>query len=196
MNTFIVVLTCALAVFIPILSAQLISSDTTESEEGDGGSVSVISSTRSNTDSSDAHIKSSRCVAKESPRKPWDPPFPSSSKTRKENDWLVLRKLSPRKFTQNGGDEEHEETTGDMDAPPITTDGQPHDNKKWYKPVISVIWNIVGVLAGILLVLLSIALVIYCLAWFIVYHTEARLGEARRGLVKGGEMRLCLCSRG
>jgi len=50
---------------------------------------------------------------------------------------------------------------------------------------------------GVLLLLVAYALLIaWCLALFIVYQTEARLGEARRGLVQGGEMRLCLCARG
>jgi hypothetical protein len=47
-----------------------------------------------------------------------------------------------------------------------------------------------------LLILLFAMLIAHCLAWFIVYKTEARLGEARRGLVQGGEMKLCLCARG
>jgi hypothetical protein len=34
----------------------------------------------------------------------------------------------------------------------------------------------------------------HCLAWFIVYKTEARLGEVRKGLLRGGDMRVCLCA--
>jgi hypothetical protein len=62
--------------------------------------------------------------------------------------------------------------------------------------VMTVVWPILAVLAGMLLILLFALLIAHCLAWFIVYKTEARLGEARRGLVQGGEMRLCLCARG
>lgn len=39
-------------------------------------------------------------------------------------------------------------------------------------------------------------LVSHCLAWFLVYKTEARLGDMRTGLLRGGEMKLCLCGRG
>jgi ABC-type Fe3+-siderophore transport system permease subunit len=53
-----------------------------------------------------------------------------------------------------------------------------------------------AILVGILLLFAYAVLIAYCLAWFLVYHTEARLLEARRGLTQGGEMRLCLCSRG
>ncbi|KAF2728657.1 hypothetical protein EJ04DRAFT_581182 [Polyplosphaeria fusca] len=50
---------------------------------------------------------------------------------------------------------------------------------------------------GILLFIFGFAvLTAHCLAWFIVYKTEARLGEVRRGVVRGGEMRVCLCARG
>ena len=38
-------------------------------------------------------------------------------------------------------------------------------------------------------------LVAHCITWFVVYKTEARLGDVRRGLLKGGDMRICLCAR-
>jgi hypothetical protein len=33
------------------------------------------------------------------------------------------------------------------------------------------------------------------MAWFIVSKTEARLGEVRKGLLRGGDMRVCLYAR-
>ncbi|KAF2690598.1 hypothetical protein K458DRAFT_382160 [Lentithecium fluviatile CBS 122367] len=39
-------------------------------------------------------------------------------------------------------------------------------------------------------------LIAHCLAWFIVYKTESRLGEVRKGLLRGGDMRVCLCAHG
>jgi hypothetical protein len=68
--------------------------------------------------------------------------------------------------------------------------------EKESKSLMAVVWTILAILAGIVLVLGAVVLMIHCLAWFIVYQTEARLGEARRGLLAGGEMRLCLCGRG
>jgi hypothetical protein len=43
--------------------------------------------------------------------------------------------------------------------------------------------------------LLFTVLIAHCLAWFIVYKAEARLGELRAGILRGGEMRVCLCTR-
>jgi hypothetical protein len=60
--------------------------------------------------------------------------------------------------------------------------------------VVSAIWICVGILAFLLFVLAFAILIAHCLAWFLVYETEARLGEARRGIMQGGEMRLCLCA--
>jgi hypothetical protein len=61
--------------------------------------------------------------------------------------------------------------------------------------VVSTIWICVGMLAFLLFVLAFAILIAHCLAWFLVYKTEARLGEARRGIMQGGEMRLCLCAK-
>jgi hypothetical protein len=61
---------------------------------------------------------------------------------------------------------------------------------------MSIVWTGLAVLTCILLVLAFALLVAHCVAWFVVYKTEARLGEARREVLKGGEMRLCLCARG
>lgn len=63
-------------------------------------------------------------------------------------------------------------------------------------PIISVVWTGLAVFISLLLIVTFALLIAHCLAWFIVYKTEARLGEARKGLVQGGEMRLCLCARG
>lgn len=60
--------------------------------------------------------------------------------------------------------------------------------------VMSVVWPALAILAILLFVLSFAILIAHCLAWFLVYKTEARLGEARRGIVQGGEMRLCLCA--
>jgi hypothetical protein len=60
--------------------------------------------------------------------------------------------------------------------------------------VLSAVWLCVAILAVLLFILAFAILVAHCLAWFLVYKTEARLGEARRGIMQGGEMRLCLCA--
>jgi hypothetical protein len=54
-----------------------------------------------------------------------------------------------------------------------------------------------ALILGVALFILGFAVLIaHCLALFIVYKTEARLGEIRTGVVRGGEMRVCLCARG
>ncbi|CAN9278500.1 unnamed protein product [Alternaria alternata] len=60
--------------------------------------------------------------------------------------------------------------------------------------VVSAIWICVGVFAVFVSMIIFAILIAHCLAWFLVYKTEARLGEARRGIMQGGEMRLCLCA--
>jgi len=59
-----------------------------------------------------------------------------------------------------------------------------------------ILWTSLAAVGGLLLLSAYAILIAYCLAWFIVYQTEARLHETRRGLIQGGDMRLCLCSRG
>ncbi|KAF1928498.1 uncharacterized protein M421DRAFT_92243 [Didymella exigua CBS 183.55] len=59
------------------------------------------------------------------------------------------------------------------------------------------LWQILLVAMGFVTFVFAVAiLVAHCLAWFLVYKTEARLGEVRAGLLRGGEMKLCLCGRG
>jgi hypothetical protein len=60
--------------------------------------------------------------------------------------------------------------------------------------VMSAVWICIGIFAVLLFILTFAILVAHCLAWFLVYKTEARLGEARRGIMQRGEMRLCLCA--
>lgn len=60
----------------------------------------------------------------------------------------------------------------------------------------SVLQSTILVLAFVLFVFAFAVLVAHCLAWFIVYKTESRLGEVRKGLLRGGDMRMCLCARG
>ncbi|KAF3034218.1 hypothetical protein E8E12_001954 [Didymella heteroderae] len=58
------------------------------------------------------------------------------------------------------------------------------------------LWQILLVTMGLIMFVFAFAVLIaHCLAWFLVYKTEARLGEVRTGLLRGGEMKLCLCNR-
>ncbi|KAH7084740.1 hypothetical protein BKA63DRAFT_384402, partial [Paraphoma chrysanthemicola] len=147
-------------------------------------------------------------------RRPWDPPFPiSNAPRRREGEWLVLPPSGLRNGvtqpasvheSENEGriDIEHRsDTQGHREATPITPcdSGPPNTSlhtaatRKEEKGIMPFVWTTIAVITGILVVLGIVILMIHCLAWFIVYQTEARLGEARRGLLKGGEMRLCLC---
>jgi hypothetical protein len=59
------------------------------------------------------------------------------------------------------------------------------------------LWQALLVAMGFIIFVFAFAIIVaHCLAWFIVYRTEARLGEMRSGLLRGGEMKLCLCGRG
>jgi hypothetical protein len=134
-----------------------------------------------------------------STRRPWDPPFPQRQATNSE--WLVLPPSASRRTEEEGGDVQ-EEAQADVKEDEVVGDERataPAANKpkekKGNKSTMSVLWLLLAMLSAILLILGFAILIAHCLAWFIVYKTEARLGEARRGLVQGGEMRLCLCVR-
>lgn len=147
-------------------------------------------------------------------RKPWDPPFPRGNGETGRPRWMELPRVTPVRETEE--DQKHEETIEDISStslggrstavglseaecepqnrnPTSTIAMQYHSSKR--KPAaMSILCLMLGIL-GIILILLAFAILIaHCLAWFLVYKTEARLGEARRGLLKGGEMRLCLCA--
>lgn len=128
-------------------------------------------------------------------RKPWDPPFPKAPKqTSKESNWHFLPPSLARKghaSSEGSKETRNDRVEGTEDGDELRS-GQEQESGS----IMAVVWPIIAVLAGMLLVLLFALLIAHCLAWFVVYKTEARLGEARRGLVQGGEMRLCLCARG
>ncbi|KAF1942427.1 hypothetical protein EJ02DRAFT_434007 [Clathrospora elynae] len=86
------------------------------------------------------------------------------------------------------------ESTPLASAPRSISTSSPAKNKKGRSGAMSIVWLLVAILAVMLFILAFAILVAHCLAWFLVYKTEARLGEARRGIMHGGEMRLCLCA--
>ncbi|KAF2018247.1 hypothetical protein BU24DRAFT_479648 [Aaosphaeria arxii CBS 175.79] len=59
----------------------------------------------------------------------------------------------------------------------------------------SAAWITLQLMSVALIVFLILVLIAHCMAWFVVYKTESRLGDVRRGLLRGGEMRMCLCTR-
>jgi hypothetical protein len=157
------------------------------------------------TDGTDS--SSDNTISAPKPRKPWDPPFPTTPKRQekeKERRWLVLPPMirtehdgpSGKRVEDLPSDDTAPGTLTSKERPRAKAKEQPKNSKEDDTTVMSILWTTVAVLAGIFLVLLFTILIAHCLAWFIVYKTEARLGEARRGLVQGGEMRLCLCARG
>jgi hypothetical protein len=133
-------------------------------------------------------------------RRPWDPPF--QQRLAAKSEWLVQPPSAPGQTGKESEDvrrEEHADTMGDSaveEKSATVPTANKTKEKKGNESVMSILlWFVLAVLLGLLLVLIFAILVAHCLAWFIVYKTEARLGEARRGLVQGGEMRLCLCAR-
>jgi hypothetical protein len=63
------------------------------------------------------------------------------------------------------------------------------------KGSLSLVQTIVLILASVIFIFAFAILVAHCMAWFVVYKTEARLGEVRKGLLRGGDMRVCLYAR-
>lgn len=61
--------------------------------------------------------------------------------------------------------------------------------------VLSVVQITSLIMACIVFLFAFAVLVAHCMAWLVVYKTEARLGEMRKGLLQGGDMRVCLCPR-
>ncbi|KAF1849633.1 uncharacterized protein K460DRAFT_399746 [Cucurbitaria berberidis CBS 394.84] len=140
-------------------------------------------------------------------RKPWDPPFPKRGPgTGLKGEWLVL----PPSLPQKSGREMEQEGLAQTLHPP-SPDGlgepepqghntmpgshsQRHAQKKHTLSGMSILWLMTTALAVLLFLFAFAILIAHCLAWFLVYKTEARLGDARRGLLKGGDMRLCLCA--
>lgn len=146
-------------------------------------------------------------------RKPWDPPFPRG-RAQGRMRWLVLPGVGPERKGE-GEDEQGgvvEDTApadghGESGAVEVRrTEVEPqiqnpasistvqHARSQKKPSATSIVCLVLGVLGVILFLLAYAILIAHCLAWFLVYKTEARLGEARRGLLKGGEMRLCLCA--
>ncbi|OAL47093.1 hypothetical protein IQ07DRAFT_128673 [Pyrenochaeta sp. DS3sAY3a] len=146
-------------------------------------------------------------------RKPWDPPFPRG-RAQGRMRWLILPGVGSERKSE--GEEEQggvvEDTTpGDVhgesgafearraevepqNQDPASISIVQHAPSQKKPSATSVVCLMLGVLGFILFLLAYAILIAHCLAWFLVYKTEARLGEARRGLLKGGEMRLCLCA--
>lgn len=157
-------------------------------------------------------------------RKPWDPPFPQRESviveeiSRRNSGWRSLPPLPPRR---QGTDMERAGTAkrlfppdldgdldDDIDESAEAGDDNEHevqvsnskrnwDTRRANKTIrrgMSRLWLFIWALAILLFILSFAILIAHCLAWFLVYKTEARLGEARRGIVQGGNMRLCLCA--
>jgi hypothetical protein len=81
-------------------------------------------------------------------------------------------------------------------VPLVAAKEVPETSNKAHKSGLPV-WQIFLITMGFIIFVFPFAiLVAHCLAWFIVYKAEARLGEVRSGLLRGGEMKLCLCGRG
>lgn len=60
---------------------------------------------------------------------------------------------------------------------------------------LSIVQIISLIMASIIFLFAFAILVAHCMSWFVIYKTEARLGEMRKGILRGGDMRVCLCPR-
>ncbi|KAH9876032.1 hypothetical protein J1614_003910 [Plenodomus biglobosus] len=139
-------------------------------------------------------------------RKPWDPPFPRRESV-KVGSWRILPPApmrEKREMSVRGGkgvegvDGEGGVEQGGL-APQMRGGGKEGQGREQVvqggklKGMV-VVWGGVAVMALLLFLTAFAVLIAHCLAWFLVYKTEARLGEARRGIMTSGDMRLCLCA--
>lgn len=125
-------------------------------------------------------------------RKPWDPPFRRESIVGSERGSRIESGSSfmPPSTSPSRADTPTSDTIAKNTAQPNT-----QENTSMKPDSLSVLSLVSRILAVLLFILGFAVLIAHCLAWFLVYKTEARLGEARRGLVRGGDMRLCLCAK-
>ncbi|KAI8934346.1 hypothetical protein NX059_009082 [Plenodomus lindquistii] len=144
-------------------------------------------------------------------RKPWEPPFPRRESGRVAS-WRVLQPVGVGGKSVDGvGDEEGRDKGKGIAR--VDVDGEKGGQKEMSKPSLQwekaerdqsskvgrsrgmrVVWVGAAIMALLLFLLGFAILIAHCLAWFLVYKTEARLGEARRGIMTSGDMRLCLCA--
>jgi hypothetical protein len=201
---YVTFLACALLIFVPIISVQIPRFFKYKKNTNNAKTKPTKRHRPPMLDGSDADVQPLR--------RPWDPPFPTTTNsTRKDSGWRILQSSAPKRTEtlveegEGSGVEEPEQmrTVAATAIPrddlhPIRNQHQPpkKENRRETSGLMSNLWTLLAILAGLLLFLFFVILTAHCLAWFIVYKTEARLGEARRGLVQGGEMRLCLCARG
>ncbi|KAF2117966.1 hypothetical protein BDV96DRAFT_406779 [Lophiotrema nucula] len=144
-------------------------------------------------------------------KKPWDPPFPTSPhgsasynpNTSERRTAASTPGVGEQRGAERGQEEgefkgimqKHGEPTY-LGAETISVQTHRRAATSKRSRIMAVLLPILSVLGIITFIFAFAVLIAHCLAWLIVYKTEARLGEARRGIVKGGEMRVCLCARG
>jgi len=143
-------------------------------------------------------------------RKPWDPPF-SKRGSAQVGEWRALPPSKPRKWRRGARDDclrtgslppdFDGENGGERNEPALSTrseksevEGSDHPERGTRSRIRLLVWGGAAVIAVLLSLLAFSVLIAHCLAWFLVYKTESRLGEVRRGIMKSGDMRLCLCA--
>ena len=114
---------------------------------------------------------------------PYGPTLRSAPPLAKSSLWIG----DSTKDISSGDAKDEDEQSHTPPAATATTDGS-------QRP-ISIVQAIVLVLSLVIFVFAFAILVAHCLAWFVAYKTEVRLGELRKGLLRGGDMRVCLCAR-
>lgn len=120
---------------------------------------------------------------------------------RLQDDTKAVSQETPEKGDQEAAKETAEKGTGKKDSAKKdiakeTSKEAPKASSKEPRTGMPH-WQVLLVTMGLIIFVFAFAILIaHCLAWFLVYKTEARLGEVRSGLLRGGEMKLCLCGRG
>ena len=218
---FVLLLTCALLIILPILAEQYrrtpVSSkiDPPAALEATRLKISVISS---NLDggSDEQDVGSASRVGTlnmkgEEPyrRKPWDPPFPQSptiplspsfelraqQQPRQENahplSWLPY--LGAPSHSSSPQQSSSHIQLDNSTCPPLEPSHSPkkHETSQRRWPILRLA---MFAMAVIIFMFMYAILIAHCLAWFVVYKTESRLGALHKSVLRGGNMRICLCA--
>lgn len=221
---FILILACVLIIF-PIFAVQIGRISEAFHDYAGSALLTSKSGDVNGVDGSADMKKETGKQAVQYNRKPWDPPFPNSPDgSKKMAGYPSLPPMQPSTMNENrmrplspGPPRLHTPTPQPQlqivrpsSVPPDSlSDGHDVIRTQHVSTVspaalssplrpskpLSTLQAIASALAILIFIFVLAVIVAHCLAWFIVYKTEARLGELRKGLLRGGDMRVCLCAK-
>jgi len=206
---FVLLLTCALLIILPILAEQYHRTpasskiDPPATLEATRSEIAVISSNLDGGSDEQVVGSASRVgtmdMKSEEPygRKPWNPPFPQAPTIPLSPSFELRTQQQPRQ------ESEHPLSWLPQSSPHIQQDNytcpplEPFHSLKKHE-ASQRRWSILRLamfaMAVIIFMFMYAILIAHCLAWFVVHKTESRLGALHKGVLRGGNMRICLCA--